>query len=76
LKAFLIRAYVCSVEAVTVAIHDRGLAIDERYRYSFYDSVLVFSALLAGAKVLYSEDLQDGQVFDSQLRGVDPFLVH
>jgi predicted nucleic acid-binding protein len=66
---------VCSVEAVTVATHDRGLAIHERYRFSFYDSILVASALIAGAQVLYSEDLQDGQVIESQLRVVNPFLM-
>lgn len=64
---------VCSIEAVTVATHDRGLAIHERYRFSFYDSILVSSALLAGAKVLYSEDLQHGQVIDGQLQVVNPF---
>jgi predicted nucleic acid-binding protein len=66
---------VCRVEAVTVAAHDRGLAIHERYRFSLYDSILVSSALFVGAKVLYSEDLQHGQVIDGQLQVVNPFLM-
>ena len=66
---------VCSVEAVTVATHDRGLAIHERYQFSLYDSILVSSALIVGAKVLYSEDLQHGQVIDGQLQVVNPFLM-
>jgi predicted nucleic acid-binding protein len=66
---------VCRVEAVTVATHDRGLAIHERYRLSLYDSILVSSALIVGARVLYSEDLQHGQVIDGQLRVVNPFLM-
>ena len=65
---------VCSVEPVTVETHDRGLAIYERYGFSLYDSVLVAAALIASAKVLYSEDLQHGQVIDDQLRVVNPFL--
>jgi predicted nucleic acid-binding protein len=65
---------VCSVEPVTVATHDRGLAIFERYGFSLYDSVLVASALIAAASALYSEDLQHGQVIDGQLRVVNPFL--
>jgi predicted nucleic acid-binding protein len=65
---------VCSVEPVTVATHDRGLAIFERYGFSLYDSVLVASALIAAARALYSEDLQHGQVIDGQLRVVNPFL--
>jgi predicted nucleic acid-binding protein len=64
---------VCSVEPITVETHDRGLAIFERYKFSLYDSMLVAAALIAGAKILYSEDLQDGQVIDDQLRVTNPF---
>lgn len=66
---------VCRVEAVTVATHDRGLAIHERYRFSLYDSIVVSSALIAGAKVLYTEDLQHEQLVDGQLRVLNPFLT-
>ena len=65
---------LCRVEPVTLATHDRGLSIKERYGFSLYDSMLVSSALIAGSKVLYSEDLQDGQTIDGQLRLVNPFL--
>jgi predicted nucleic acid-binding protein len=65
---------VCHVEPVTVATHDRGLAVHERYGFSLYDSMIVSSALIAGSEVLYSEDLQDGQVIDDQLRVANPFL--
>jgi predicted nucleic acid-binding protein len=66
---------VCAVEPVTAATHDRGLEVCERYKFSFYDSVLVAAALIAGSKVLYSEDLQHGQVIDKRLRVVNPFLA-
>ncbi len=65
---------VCNVEPITVTTHDRGLAINERYGFSLYDSMLIAAALIADAKVLYSEDLQHGQVIDGQLRIVNPFL--
>ena len=64
---------VCTVEPITVDAHDRGLAVFERYRFSFYDSILVATALISGAKTLYSEDLQHGQVIDKQLRLTNPF---
>ncbi len=66
---------VCAVEPVTAATHDRGMTVCELYKFSLYDSMLVASALIAGAKVLYSEDLQHGQVLDRQLRVVNPFLA-
>ena len=65
---------VCSVEPVTLATHERGLAIHERYGFALYDSMIIASALIAGGKALYAEDLQHGQVIDAQLRVVNPFL--
>lgn len=64
---------VCTVEPITVDAHDCGMAVFERYRFSFYDSILVATALISGAKILYSEDLQYGQVIDNQLRVTNPF---
>ncbi len=64
---------VCAVEPITVETHDRGLAVFERYGFSLYDSMLVAAALIAGAKIIYSEDLQHGQVIDNQLRVINPF---
>lgn len=65
---------VCTVEPLTVTTHDRGMEICERYKFSFYDSVMIAAALIAGSKVLYSEDMQHGQVIGRQLRVVNPFL--
>jgi predicted nucleic acid-binding protein len=64
---------VCAVEPITVETHDRGLAVFERYRFLLYDSMLVATALISGAKILYSEDLQHGQIIDNQLRVTNPF---
>jgi predicted nucleic acid-binding protein len=43
------------------ALYDRALDLQSRYRYGFYDSLIVAAALDAGCTLLYSEDLQDGQ---------------
>ncbi len=64
---------VCDVEPITVETHDRGLAVCERYGFSLYDSMLVAAALISGVGILYSEDLQHGQVIDDQLRVTNPF---
>jgi predicted nucleic acid-binding protein len=64
---------VCAVEPITLETHDRGLAVCERYRFSLYDSMLVASALISGAKILYSEDRHHGQIIDDQLRITNPF---
>ena len=64
---------ICEVEPLTIETHDRGIEIAERYGLSFYDAMILASALSAGCKILYSEDLQDGQVIDRQLRIRNPF---
>ena len=43
------------------ALYNRALDVQARYRYGFYDSLIVAAALDAGCSRLYSEDLQDGQ---------------
>ena len=39
-------------------------ALAERYGYSIFDSLIIGAALDAGARTLYSEDMQDGQAID------------
>ena len=39
----------------------QALVIQERWKYSFYDSLIINAANLAGCQILYSEDLQHGQ---------------
>lgn len=45
----------------TVDLYTRALDLHKRYRYSFYDSLILAAALEAGCVRLYSEDFQDGQ---------------
>ena len=47
--------------------------IHERYKYSFYDSLIIATALNSQCQVLLSEDLQDKQIIDGRLRIVNPF---
>jgi predicted nucleic acid-binding protein len=42
------------------SIYARAIALQARWRYSFYDSLVIASALEAGCTRLLTEDLQDG----------------
>lgn len=46
------------------ALYGRALNLRARFRFSFYDSLIVAAALEAGCKRLLTEDLQDGQQID------------
>jgi predicted nucleic acid-binding protein len=63
----------CQVDAITLATHDQALELAERYSFSWYDSLIVSAALIANCRVLYSEDMQHGQIIDS-LVITNPFL--
>ena len=52
----------CEVIPLTVEIHESGLAITEKYGFSFYDSLILAAAVQAKCRTVYSEDMQDGQV--------------
>jgi len=51
-----------------------AFSIGKRYGYSYYDSLIIATARENGCKVLYSEDMQHGQVIDDMLTLNNPFL--
>lgn len=53
----------------SLALYRRALEVHSRYRYGFYDSLIVATALDAGCKRLYSEELQDGQKIENPFGG-------
>ena len=66
---------VCQIAPLTTETHDLGLSIAERYRLSIYDAMIAASALIAGCKTLYSEDLQHDLLIERKLRVRNPFVV-
>lgn len=56
----------------SAALYTGALRVQARYRFSFYDSLIVAAALEAGCKRLFSEDLQHGQRIESLTIG-NPF---
>jgi predicted nucleic acid-binding protein len=60
---------------VTLDTHREALAIAQRYGYRIYDALIVASALKARCTILFSEDMQDGQVIDKTLTIRNPFRL-
>ena len=53
--------------------YKRGLKLQERWRFSWYDSLIICAALEAGCEILYSEDLQHQQKIET-LTIINPFI--
>ena len=58
----------------TLRLYHASLDVRSRYRFAYYDSLIVAAALDAGCVTLYSEDLQHLQRIDG-LTIVDPFTT-
>ena len=56
----------------SISLVSEAIRIQDRYRLSWYDSLIVSAAQQAGCAILYSEDLQHGQQFGS-VTVKDPF---
>jgi len=54
------------------AVIEQAWKIQDRYRFSFWDSLIVASAKAASCRYLLTQDLQDNQVVDG-IRVVSPF---
>lgn len=63
----------CEVVAVTPEIVVKAMALGERYQISHWDALVVSAALATGCDTLYSEDMQDGQLFDGRVTVRNPF---
>jgi predicted nucleic acid-binding protein len=59
--------------AITLDLHVAARALSEEHRLSFYDALIVASAIEAGCDVLYSDDMQHGRTIGG-LAIVNPFL--
>ncbi|MBM5811789.1 MAG: PIN domain-containing protein [Gammaproteobacteria bacterium] len=65
---------VCRTEPLTALDHDRAVELAARYRFSFYDSLILATALRAGCTTLYAEDLKHRQRIDDRLTIINPFV--
>ena len=60
--------------SVDEALLERAWLLQDHYSLSWWDALIVAAAQSSNCKVLLTEDLQHGQVFDD-VRVVDPFAA-
>ena len=62
-----------SVVDFTKNIFIKASELREKYNFSYYDSLIVSSALLSHCSTLYSEDMHHGLIIEEQLTIINPF---
>ena len=63
----------CRIQPVSDRVIFLALDINGKYGYSFYDCLMIASALESGCDILYTEDMNNGQIIENKLKIVDPF---
>ncbi|MFO1205733.1 MAG: PIN domain-containing protein [Burkholderiales bacterium] len=69
--SYLSRLPVAQIGTRTII---EAIALHRKFSLSFWDALIVRSAVEAGASTLYTEDLQEGQVIEG-LTVVNPFAM-
>ncbi|MFM5889044.1 MAG: PIN domain-containing protein [Dolichospermum sp.] len=63
----------CIVIDITTSIIKKASQLRNEYSLSFWDGLIVSSALAANVNIIYSEDMQDGLIVDEKLTIINPF---
>ena len=63
----------CIVQHVEETTIYKALDLNKRYGYSYYDCLMLASALKNNCDILFSEDMGDGQVIESKLKITNPY---
>jgi predicted nucleic acid-binding protein len=61
---------LCLIDKETVNF---AITISAKYGYSYFDSLIIASALESNCKILYSEDLGNTQIIEKTLTIINPF---
>ncbi len=74
-EAFVVRLIsnfpVISIDASSVT---QSISLNLRYSYTYWDSLIITTALSNNCAILYSEDMQHNQLIENKLRIVNPFI--
>lgn len=66
---------ICSASELSLKTVFSAWKLREKYKYSYWDSLILASALENSCSILYSEDMQHGQVIEDSLKIINPFKL-
>lgn len=62
------------VKNIDIHTLETAMTVMDKYHYSFWDSMMLASALENECSVLYSEDMQHEQTIEKKLKIINPFV--
>ncbi|GHT48095.1 twitching motility protein PilT [Spirochaetia bacterium] len=67
--------YDVQVSPITTSLVNDALVLKKKYKYSWWDSLILASSLENECSTVYSEDMQDGQLIENTLTIRNPFVT-
>ena len=64
---------ISEVKDITLSVYELSNQIRHKYNLSFWDSLIIASALENDCSILYTEDLQHEQMIEGKLKIINPF---
>jgi len=64
----------CELCFIDMEVIQKALLLNDIYGYTYYDCLILASAILNDCKYLYSEDMQHNQLIEGKLRIINPFF--
>jgi predicted nucleic acid-binding protein len=64
----------CTVQPVILSTIKLAQDLVITYDFQIFDGIIVAAALEANCDILYSEDMQNGQIIENMLKIVNPFV--
>ena len=64
----------CSIQPVILSTIKLAQNIIGKYDFQIFDGIIIAAALEADCDIIYSEDMQDGQIIENMLKIVNPFI--
>lgn len=67
---------VANFEVNDIGVLDviKAMEIKEKYGFSYWDSLIIASALENNCNILFSEDMHCGQLIENRIKIVNPFM--
>lgn len=72
-KAIKELAELFTIASITPNTIENALSIADKYHYSYFDSLIIASAIEYQCNILYTEDLHANQLIEKTLKIVNPF---
>ena len=64
----------CSVQPVILSTIKLAQDLIGKYDFQVFDGIIIAAALEADCDIIYSEDMQDGQIIENKLKIINPFV--